>query len=67
VNNLNITSLAGSVFEMQIKPESNDIVSALNQIVTIPADLLTVEAIADNSVNGDLQAGYNYKFQSIRS
>jgi hypothetical protein len=67
VSNLNITSLSGSVFEMQIKPESNDIVSALNQIVNIPADLLTVEAIADNSVNGDLQAGYNYKFQSIRS
>ena len=67
VNNLNIVSLAGSVFEMQIKPESNDIVSALNQIVNIPADLLTIEAIADASANGDLQAGYNYKFQSIRS
>jgi hypothetical protein len=67
VRNLTITALDGPIFEMQVKPESYDVVSALNQIVQISPELLTVEAIADNTINGDLQAGYNYEFQSIRS
>ncbi len=67
VRNLTITALDGPIFEMQVKPESYDVVSALNQIVQISPELLQVEAIADNTINGDLQAGYNYDFQSIRS
>ena len=67
VRNLTITALDGPIFEMQVKPESYDVVSALNQIVQISPELLEVSAIADNTINGDLQAGYNYEFQSIRS
>jgi hypothetical protein len=67
VNGLNITSLDGAYFEWQVKPESYDIVSALNQIVQIDPTLLSVTAIADNTANGDLGAGYNYQFNSIRS
>jgi hypothetical protein len=67
VNGLNITSLDGAYFEWQVKPESYDIVSALNQIVQIDPTLLTITAIADNTANGDLGAGYNYQFNSIRS
>ena len=55
------------MFEWQVKPESYDIVSALNQIVQIDPTLLSVTAIADNTANGDLGAGYNYQFNSIRS
>jgi hypothetical protein len=67
VRALTITALADVIFEMQVKPESYDVVSALNQIVQIDPTLLIVEAIADQTINGDLRAGYNYDFQSIRS
>jgi hypothetical protein len=67
VRNLTITALDDVIFEMQVKPESYDVVSALNQIVQIDPTLLIVEAIADQTINGDLRAGYNYDFQSIRS
>ena len=67
VRNLTITALDDVIFEMQVKPESYDVVSALNQIVQIDPTLLEVEAIADQTANGDLRAGYNYDFQSIRS
>lgn len=67
VRNLVITALEGPIFEMQVKPESYDVVSALNQIVTISEELLSVDAIADPTINGDMQAGYAYDFTSIRS
>ena len=67
VRSLTIRALDGPFFEWQVKPESYDVVSALNQIVQIDPSYLTVTAIADNTINGDLQAGYNYTFQSIRS
>jgi hypothetical protein len=67
VRNLTITALDDVIFEMQVKPESYDVVSALNQIVQIDPTILIVEAIADQTANGDLRAGYNYDFQSIRS
>lgn len=67
VRNLVITALEGPIFEMQVKPESYDVVSALNQIVTISEELLSVGAIADPTINGDMQAGYAYEFTSIRS
>jgi hypothetical protein len=67
VRSLTIRAIDGAFFEWQVKPESYDVVSALNQIVQIDPTLLTIEAIADNTINGDLQAGYNYQFNSIRS
>jgi hypothetical protein len=67
VRNLIITALDDAIFELQVKPESYDVVSALNQIVQIDPTLLNVQAIADQTANGDLRAGYNYDFQSIRS
>lgn len=67
IRNLTITQLDDIVFEITVKPDSYDIVSALNQIVQIDPTTLSVEVIADNTINGDLQAGYNYNFQSIRS
>lgn len=67
VRNLTITALEDPTFNWQVKPESYDVVSALNQIVQIDPSLLRVTAIADNTANGDLGAGYNYTFNSIRS
>jgi len=67
INGLNISTLDGPFFEIQVKPESYDIVSALNQIVQIDPTLLSVTAIADNTANGDTGAGFNYKFNSIRA
>jgi hypothetical protein len=67
VRSLNIRAIDGAFFEWQVKPESYDVVSALNQIVQIDPTYLTVNAIADQTINGDLQAGYNYQFNSIRS
>jgi len=67
VRNLTIVALSDPIFEMQVKPESYDVVSALNQVVQISRELLQVEAIADQTATGDLRAGFNYKFNSIRS
>lgn len=66
VRNLNIVSLSDPIFEMRFKLESYDVVSALNQVVEISKDLLTVQVIADSTANGDLRAGFNYQFNSIR-
>jgi hypothetical protein len=67
VRNLTITKLDGPIFEMQVKPESYDVVPALNQIVQVSKDLLQVTAIEDNTANGDLEGGYGYEFNSVRS
>jgi hypothetical protein len=67
VRNLTITKLSGPVFEMQVKPESYDVVSALNQIVQISRDIIDIQAISDSTANGDLAGGYNYDFNSVRS
>lgn len=67
VRNLNITSLNEGTLDFIIRPSSYDVVSALNQIVQISTVDLNVTAIADNTNNGDLGAGYNYIFNSIRS
>jgi hypothetical protein len=67
ITRLNITALAGSTFDIIIKPQSNDVVSALTQIARIEPSLLTVTVISDKSSNGDLRGGYNYKFSSSRT
>jgi hypothetical protein len=67
IKNLNITSLADVDFEIIIKPQSNDVVSAYTQIAQIDTANIMVNAIADQTVNGDLRAGKNYQFTSSRS
>ena len=67
IKNLNITALADIDFELSIKPQSNDVVSALTQIAEIASDHLKVNAIADKTASGDLRGGYNYIFSSSRS
>ena len=67
IKNLNITSLADSIFEIIIKPQSYDIVSAYTQIAQIDSSMITVTAVADPTLNGDLRAGKNYTFASSRS
>lgn len=67
IRNLNIAALADAYFELLIKPQSNDVVSAYTQIAEIDRDNLTVNVIADKTANGDLRAGKNYTFTSSRS
>lgn len=66
IKNLNIVALVDSVFELTIKPSSNDVVSAYTQIVQIDTNQLVVTAIADKTINGDLRAGKNYVFTASR-
>jgi len=67
IRNLHITALADVDLEISIKPQSNDVVSALTQIAQIAEDHLYVTAIADPTITGDLRGGYNYKFATSRS
>jgi hypothetical protein len=67
ISNLNITDLADLDFEISMKPQSNDVVSALNQIAEIARDHLTVDIIADRTASGDLGAGFNYQFTPSRA
>lgn len=67
IKNLNITAMADIDFEISIRPSSYDVVSAYNQIADIARDHLTVKAIPDDSINGDLRAGKNYKHTTSRS
>ena len=66
INNLHITGLADIDFEISMKPQANDVVSALHQIAEIARDHMTVNVIKDNSAAGDLAAGFNYTFTPIR-
>ena len=67
IQNLNITALAETTFEIVIKPQSNDVVSAFHQIARIEPSRLTISSIIDTTSNGDLRAGQNYVFTSSRS
>ena len=67
IQNLNITALAESEFNLIIKPQSNDVVSAFHQIARIEPSRLTISSIIDTTSNGDLRAGQNYVFTSSRS
>lgn len=67
ISNLNITDLADIDFEISMKPQANDVVSALNQIAEIARDHLVVDIVADRTANGDLGAGYNYQFTPSRA
>jgi hypothetical protein len=67
IKNLNITALADIDWEITIKPQSNDVVSAYTQIAQIARNYVTVNAIPDKTANGDLRGGKNYTFTSSRN
>lgn len=64
--NLKITSIVGDTLYLYVKPSSNDVVSALTQIVQISTDDLVVNVISDKSASGDLRGGKNYTFTTSR-
>jgi len=64
--NLKITSIVGDTLYLYVKPSSNDVVSALTQIVQISQDDLVVNVISDKSASGDLRGGKNYTFTTSR-
>jgi hypothetical protein len=55
------------VLELIIKPQSNDVVSIRNQLVTIPDENITVNVILDKVSVGDPGGGTNYIFTSSRN
>ena len=57
----------GGIFDLIIKPQSNDVVSVRNQLVTIPDSHITVNIILDKVSVGDPAGGANYKFTSSRN
>ena len=64
--NLNITSIIGTTLYLYVKPSSNDVVSALTQIVHISPSDLKINVISDKSASGDLRGGKNYTFTTSR-
>jgi hypothetical protein len=67
ISNLNISALvSGTEFELLIKPQSNDVISAYTQIAQIDENYITVNSIADKTSNGDNRAGTNFVFTSSR-
>ena len=56
-----------SVFELMIAPQSYDVVSIRNQLVTIPEENINVNVIIDKLASGDKAGGSNYIFTSSRS
>lgn len=52
--------------EFIIKPQSNDVVSVRNQLVTIPDNKIVVNVVADSSM-GDSTGGSSYIFTSSRN
>lgn len=63
---IKITAIVGSTWYLYIKPSSNDVVSALTQIVQISPDDLVVNVISDKTSSGDLRGGTNYTFATSR-
>ena len=57
----------GGVFDLIIKPQSNDVVSVRNQLVTIPDSHISVTMVLDKVSVGDPAGGANYKFTSSRN
>jgi hypothetical protein len=55
------------IFELIIKPQSNDVVSVRNQLVTIPDSQINVSVILDKVSVGDPAGGANYQFTSSRN
>lgn len=60
INNIAITGLAGSTFELIIQSDSNDILSSQNQFVKIDPDYTTITVVADSTQQ-------KYQFTSSKS
>lgn len=67
IPSLNITGIVDSKFKFIIKPQSYDVISARQSLVTIPSELITVNIIVDNISSGNAQGGTNHTFTSSRS
>lgn len=70
MNELEITGIdqtQSDIFELIIKPQSNDVVSIRNQLVTIPDANINVSIILDKVSVGDPAGGANYQFTSSRN
>lgn len=66
INNIMISKLNSTIFELIVKPSSNDIVGVRNTIVQIiPANIIT-NAIVDNASVGKSNGGSNYVFTASR-
>jgi hypothetical protein len=55
------------ILELMIKPQSNDVVSIRNQLVTIPDNNIDVNIVLDKVSVGDPGGGTNYIFTSSRN
>ena len=66
ISNLNISGLVNPTFILSVKPASNDVVSALNQVAQIDMANSKINVISDIKATGDLAAGFNYTFTPIR-
>jgi hypothetical protein len=62
-----IDQTTSDIFELIIKPQSNDVVSVRNQLVTIPDSQISVSVILDKVSVGDSAGGANYQFTSSRN
>lgn len=60
IQSIIITGVASDTFKVIVKPQSNDIASARNQIVSITTDMTSVTPVLDTSSD-------NYKFTSSRN
>jgi hypothetical protein len=67
VTGLDLNTAVGDAGQWIIKPQSNDVVSVRNQLVTIPDDKINVNLIVDTVAMGDSAGGSNYKFTSSRN
>ena len=65
ISGLDLTTT--SIFELIIKPQSNDVVSIRNQLVTIPDANINVTMIVDQLSLGNTAGGANYVFTSSRN
>jgi hypothetical protein len=67
VTGLDLATSEGSLGQWIIKPQSNDVVSVRNQLVTIPEEKINVNLIVDTVAMGDSAGGSNYQFTSSRN
>lgn len=66
IKDLNITHLNSNIFELMIKPQSNDVVSIRHQIVRIDTSNIIVKVLADPISSGSGQGGNAYVFTPSR-
>jgi len=67
INNLYITNLSEPNFYFRFKTESYDVVSAKDQIVTIPDSRITISLVDSSGSNTSIGNSSNYTFTSSRA